>query len=117
MPLFEAWLAPFRDTGAATVTMKRTGGTDHQSFDSVGLPGFQFIQDELDYMTRTHHSNMDVYERVPKSDLMQASAVIASFAWHAAQRDGLLARKPLPPDPPPAEKNPEAAKESPAKPR
>ena len=117
VPLFEAWLAPFRDTGAATVTMKRTGGTDHQSFDSVGLPGFQFIQDELDYMTRTHHSNMDVYERVPKGDLMQASAVIASFAWHAAQRDGLLARKPLPPDPPPAEKNPEAAKESPAKPR
>jgi carboxypeptidase Q len=100
VPVFEAWLAPFRDTGATTVTMKRTGGTDHQSFDSVGLPGFQFIQDELDYMTRTHHSNMDVFERVPKADLMQASAVIASFAWHAAQRDGLLPRKPLPPDPP-----------------
>ena len=99
-PIFEAWLAPFRDTGAATVTMKRTGGTDHQSFDGVGLPGFQFLQDELDYMTRTHHSNMDVYERVPKGDLMQASAVMASFAWHAAQRDQMLPRKPLPPEPP-----------------
>ncbi len=99
-PIFEAWLAPFRDTGATTVTMKRTGGTDHQSFDGVGLPGFQFLQDELDYMTRTHHSNMDVYERVPKGDLMQASAVMASFAWHAAQRDQMLPRKPLPPDPP-----------------
>ena len=112
VPVFEAWLAPFRDTGATTVTMKRTGGTDHQTFDSVGLPGFQFIQDELDYMTRTHHSNMDVYERVPKSDLMQASAVIASFAWHAAQRDGLLPRKPLPPEPAEAEKKPEAAKDA-----
>ena len=100
VPIFEAWLAPFRDTGATTVTMKRTGGTDHQSFDGVGLPGFQFIQDDLDYMTRTHHSNMDVYERVPKGDLMQASAVMASFAWHAAQRDQMLPRKPLPPDPP-----------------
>lgn len=100
VPVFEAWLAPFRDTGATTVTMKRTGGTDHQSFDGVGLPGFQFVQDELDYMTRTHHSNRDVYERVPKADLMQASAILASFAWHAAQRDGLLPRKPLPPDPP-----------------
>ena len=66
VPIFEAWLAPFRDTGATTVTMKKTGGTDHQTFDGVGLPGFQFLQDELDYMTRTHHSNMDVYERVPK---------------------------------------------------
>jgi hypothetical protein len=109
VPIFEAWLAPFRDTGATTVTMKRTGGTDHQSFDGVGLPGFQFIQDELDYMSRTHHSNMDVYERVPKADLMQASALIASFAWHAAQRDGLLPRKPLPPDPPAPEKKSESA--------
>ena len=114
VPLFEAWLAPFRDTGAATVTMKRTGGTDHQSFDSVGLPGFQFIQDELDYMTRTHHSNMDVYERVPRGDLMQASAVLASYAWHAAQRDALLPRKPLPPDPPAPEKKADASKEAPA---
>jgi hypothetical protein len=88
--------------------MRRTGGTDHQSFDGVGLPGFQFVQDELDYMSRTHHSNMDVYERVPKGDLMQASAVIASFAWHAAQRDGVLPRKPLPPDLPAPEKKADA---------
>ncbi len=108
VPVFEAWLVPFRDTGATAVTMKRTGGTDHQSFDGVGLPGFQFIPDELDYMSRTHHSNMDVFERVPKGDLMQASAVIASFAWHAAQRDGLLPRKPLPPEPPAADGKPEA---------
>jgi carboxypeptidase Q len=116
-PIFEAWLAPFRDTGATTVTMKRTGGTDHQSFDGVGLPGFQFLQDELDYMTRTHHSNMDVYERVPKGDLMQASAVMASFAWHAAQRDQMLPRKPVPPGPPAEPKQDEAkpAEASPAK--
>ena len=60
--------------------MKRTGGTDHQTFDGVGLPGFQFIQDQLDYDSRTHHSNMDVYERVLKGDLMQASAILAAFA-------------------------------------
>ena len=113
VPVFEAWLAPFRDTGATTVTNKKTGGTDHQSFDGVGLPGFQFLQDELDYMTRTHHSNMDVFERVPKGDLMQASAVMASFAWHAAQRDQMLPRKPLPPDPPAAETKVDAAKGAP----
>ncbi|HUM01398.1 MAG TPA: M20/M25/M40 family metallo-hydrolase [Thermoanaerobaculia bacterium] len=100
VPIFEAWLAPFRDLGATTVTMKRTGGTDHQSFDSVGLPGFQFLQDELDYDTRTHHANMDVVERVPKADLMEIAAVWAAFAWHAAQRDPMFPRRPLPPEPP-----------------
>ena len=115
VPVFEAWLAPFRDTGAATVVNKKTGGTDHQSFDGVGLPGFQFLQDELDYMTRTHHSNMDVFERVPKGDLMQASAVMASFAWHAAQRDQMLPRKPLPPEPPAAPAAPAAPKGEPKK--
>jgi hypothetical protein len=109
-PVFEAWLAPFKDLGATTVTMKRTGGTDHGSFDSVGLPGFQFIQDELDYSTRTHHSNMDVVERVPKPDLMQIAAVWASFAYHAAQRDQMLPRRPLPPDPPAEAKPAEGAK-------
>ncbi len=109
VPVFEAWLAPFRDLGAATVTMKRTGGTDHQSFDGVGLPGFQFLQDELDYGTRTHHSNMDVVERVPKPDLMQIAAIWASFAWHAAQRDQMLPRRPLPPEPPAAPKPEEKA--------
>jgi hypothetical protein len=103
-PVFEAWLAPFRDLGATTVTMKRTGGTDHQSFDAVGLPGFQFIQDQLDYGTRVHHSNMDVVERVPKPDLMQIAAIWASFTYHAAQRDQMLPRRPLPPEPPAATK-------------
>ena len=73
--------------------MNRTGGTDHESFDGVGLPGFQFIQDEIEYETRTHHTNMDLYERLVKADLEQAAVVMASFAWNAAQRDQMLPRK------------------------
>ena len=96
VPIFEAWLRPFSDLGANTVTMRGTGGTDHQAFDSVGLPGFQFIQDEADYSTRTHHTNMDVYDRLQREDLMQASVILASFAYHAAVRDGSFPRKPLP---------------------
>jgi hypothetical protein len=105
VPIFEAWLAPFKDLGATTVTMNRTGGTDHLSFDRVGLPGFQFIQDALDYETRTHHSNMDLYERLNKDDLMQAAVIMASFAWQAANRDAMLPRKPVPTeaDAPPSE--------------
>jgi carboxypeptidase Q len=95
-PVFAAWLAPFADLGAATVTIRNTGGTDHQSFDDVGLPGFQFIQDPLDYMTRTHHTNMDAYDRLQKADLMQAAAVIASVVYDAATRPEMLPRKPLP---------------------
>jgi hypothetical protein len=95
-PIFEAWLAPFRDLGVTTVTIANTGGTDHLSFDAVGLPGFQFLQDPLDYSTRVHHSNMDVYDRLPRADLMQASAVIASCVYHAATRPDLLPRKPMP---------------------
>ncbi len=95
-PIFEAWLKPFEDLGVTTITIANTGGTDHIPFDAVGLPGFQFIQDPLDYSTRTHHSNMDVYERIQSSDLMQASAVIASCVYHAATRPELLPRKPLP---------------------
>ncbi len=95
-PIFEAWLEPFRDLGVTTVTIANTGGTDHLSFDAVGLPGFQFLQDPLDYSTRVHHSNMDVYDRLPRSDLMQASAVIASCVYHAATRPDLMPRKPLP---------------------
>ena len=87
MPIFEAWLAPFHDLGATTVTMNTTGGTDHESFDGVGLPGFQFIQDEIEYDTRTHHTNMDLYERLVKEDLEQAAVVMASFAYNAAMRD------------------------------
>ena len=96
VPIFEAWLTPFHDLGATTVTMNTTGGTDHESFDGVGLPGFQFIQDEIEYDTRTHHTNMDLYERLVKKDLEQAAVVMASFAYDAAMRDAMLPRKPMP---------------------
>ena len=99
VPIFKEWLEPFHDLGATSVTMRRTGGTDHLSFDAVGLPGFQFIQDELDYDTRTHHSNMDVYERLQKDDLAQASVLMASFVWDAANRAEMLPKKPIPPEP------------------
>jgi hypothetical protein len=95
-PVFEAWLAPFKDLGATTVAIRNTRGTDHLSFDEVGLPGFRFIQDPLDYSTRTHHTNMDVYERVPRADLMQAAAIMASFVYNAATRQEMLPRKPAP---------------------
>lgn len=94
--IFAHWLAPFADLGATTITNRNTGGTDHQAFDAVGVPGFQFIQDPLDYMQRTHHSNMDTMDRVPKADLMQMSAIVASFAYHAANRSELFPRKPMP---------------------
>src|SRR5580704_10445250 len=95
-PIFESWLEPFKDLGATTVTIRNTGGTDHQSFDAVGLPGFQFIQDPMDYSTRTHHSNMDVYDHVQAGDLMQASAIMAAFVYNTAMREEMLPRKPLP---------------------
>jgi hypothetical protein len=95
-PLFEEWLAPFRDLGVSTLSIRDTGGTDHLSFDAVGLPGFQFIQDPLDYMTTTHHSSMDVYDHAVAGDLMQAAAVIASVVYDAANRSEMLPRKPLP---------------------
>ncbi len=95
-PVFQSWLESFKDLGATTVSIRNTGGTDHLSFDAVGLPGFQFIQDPMDYGTRTHHSNMDVYDRIQAGDLMQASAVIASFVCNTANRPEMLARKPLP---------------------
>jgi hypothetical protein len=96
-PIFAAWLEPFRDLGAGTLAIRNTTGTDHIAFDAVGLPGFQFIQDPLEYSTRTHHSNMDVYDRIPPADLQQAAAILASFAYHTAMREGLLPRKPMPP--------------------
>jgi carboxypeptidase Q len=96
MPLFEAWLTPFHDMGAKTVTIRNTGGTDHQSFDAVGIPGFQFIQDPIDYDTRTHHTNQDSYDRLIADDLKQASVIVASFVYHTAMRDKKLPRKPLP---------------------
>ncbi len=119
VPIFEAWLEPFHDLGATLVTMNRTGGTDHQAFDDVGLPGFQFVQDALEYETRTHHTNMDVYERLQKNDLMQASVIMASFAYNAAMRDGMFPRKPMPKDEPPrpeAKPEPKKADAPPVKP-
>ncbi len=95
-PIFEAYLTPFHDLGAATLAIRNTGGTDHLAFDAVGLPGFQFIQDPLDYSTRTHHTNMDLYDQVAPADLMQASVIMASFVYHASMRDGQFPRKPLP---------------------
>ena len=95
-PVFEAWLAPFKDLGATTITIKNTGGTDHLSYDAVGLPGFQFIQDPVEYTTRTHHSNMDVFDRLQAGDLMQASAIMASMVYNTATRPEMLPRKPLP---------------------
>jgi carboxypeptidase Q len=92
-PLFERWLAPFHDLGVSTITIRNTGGTDHLSFNAVGLPGFQFIQDPLDYSTITHHSSMDTYDHVVAGDLMQAAAVIATCVYEAANRPELLPRR------------------------
>jgi len=94
-PIFKAWMEPFKDLGMTTLTMRNTGGTDHLSFDAVGIPGFQFIQDPMDYETRTHHSNMDVYDRLQPDDLKQAAVIVASFVYDAAQRDQMLPRKPI----------------------
>jgi hypothetical protein len=95
-PIFEQWIAPLKDLGVTTITAQNTGGTDHLSFDAVGIPGFQFIQDEGDYETRTHHSNMDTYEHLQAGDLKQAATVEAIFVYNAAMRDQMLPRKPLP---------------------
>jgi len=95
-PIFSAWMQPFNDLGMTTITARNTGGTDHESFDDVGIPGFQFIQDPVEYMTRTHHSNMDVYERIQRDDMMQAAVILAGYVYDAAMRDQMLPRKPLP---------------------
>jgi carboxypeptidase Q len=96
VPIFTQWLEPFKDLGAATVSMHNTGSTDHLSFDAVGIPGFQFIQDPLDYETRTHHSNMDNYDHLLPDDLAQAATILAAFVYNTAQRDAKMPRKPLP---------------------
>jgi len=95
MPIFEAWLAPFNDVGASIVTSRNTGSTDHIPFDRVGLPGFQFVQDRLDYFSNVHHSDLDTYDHAVPEDLKQAAAIVASFAYHAAMREEKLPRKPL----------------------
>lgn len=95
-PVFQKWMAPFANVGMKTLAIRGTRGTDHTSFDAVGLPGFQFIQDPIEYSTRTHHSNLDLFERIQASDLIQNAAIVASFVYHTANRDDLLPRKPLP---------------------
>ena len=95
-PIFSQWMEPLKDLGVTTITARNTMGTDHLSFDVVGIPGFQFIQDGLDYESRTHHSNMDTYERLQPADLAQAATVEAIFVYNAAMRDQMLPRKQLP---------------------
>ena len=95
-PIFSAWMQPFNDLGMTTLTARNTGGTDHLSFDAVGIPGFQFIQDPVEYETRTHHSNADTYERIQRDDMMQAAVIMAAYVYDAAMNDKMLPRKPLP---------------------
>ena len=95
-PIFRKWLQPFREMGATTISLSNTGGTDHQSFDGIGLPGFQFIQDEIEYETRTHHSNQDLYDRIQADDMKQAAAIMAAFVYNAAMMEEKIPRKPAP---------------------
>ncbi|HUI40814.1 MAG TPA: M20/M25/M40 family metallo-hydrolase [Terriglobia bacterium] len=110
-PIFEKWMEPFHDLGMTTLTLRNTGGTDHLSFDAVGIPGFQFIQDSMDYGTLTHHSNLDVYEHIRPQDLKQASVIMAAFVYNAAMRDEMMPRKPMRPDEPPAKSESEGGGE------
>ncbi len=95
-PIFSKWLEPFNELGTKTITIGNTGGTDHLSFDAVGIPGFQFIQDEIEYITRTHHTNMDTYDHLVPADLMQAATIVASFVYNTAQKEDMIPRKALP---------------------
>jgi hypothetical protein len=99
VPIFESWIAPLHSLGVTTVSPRNTGGTDHLSFDRVGLPGFQFIQDPVDYQSRTHHTNLDTYERLIPNDMMKNAVVMAAFVYEAANRNDRLPRKPLPKPP------------------
>ena len=103
-PIFERWIEPFHEFGAETVVLRSTSGTDHMPFQAMGLPGFQFIQDPLDYASRLHHTNIDTASHVYEKDLKQAAIIMASFLWHAANRDERLPRMPLPTRPNYAEK-------------
>jgi carboxypeptidase Q len=95
-PIFQQWMEPFKNFGMTTLTIRNTGGTDHLSYDAVGLPGFQFVQDEVEYNSRTHHSNMDVYERIQPTDMMRNAVIVATFVYNTANREDKLPRKPLP---------------------
>jgi hypothetical protein len=92
-PVFRAWLKAFEKMGASTLTLENTGGTDHLSYDAIGLPGFQFIQDPIEYSTRTHHTTMDVFDKAIEADLKQNAVITAAFVWTAANREGLIPRK------------------------
>ena len=95
-PIFKAWLEPFADLGAKTLTLSNTGGTDHLSFDGIGLPGFQFIQDVVEYDTRTHHSNQDVFDRIQADDMKQSATIMAAFVYQTAMMDEKIPRKSMP---------------------
>jgi carboxypeptidase Q len=95
-PIFQSWMEPFKNLGMTTLAIRSVGGTDHLSYNAVGLPGFQFIQDPLEYDSRTHHSNQDLYERIQADDMMRNAVIVATFAYNAATRDERLPRKPLP---------------------
>jgi Zn-dependent M28 family amino/carboxypeptidase len=109
-PIFRRWLQPFREMGAATLTISNTGGTDHQSFDGIGLPGFQFIQDEIEYETRTHHSNQDVFDRIQADDMKQAAVIMAAFVYNTCMMDEKIPRKPAPTPTPTPESSPAAVR-------
>jgi hypothetical protein len=93
-------MAPFENLGMTHLTIRNTGGTDHLAFNAVGLPGFQFIQDPVQYSSRTHHSNLDVFDQLIPADLMKNAVITAAFVYHTANREQLLPRKPLPAPPP-----------------
>jgi len=113
-PIFEAWMHPFKDLGMDTLTMRNTGGTDHLSFDAVGIPGFQFIQDPIEYDVRTHHSNMDVYDRLQFEDLRQIAVIVADFVYNAAMRDQMFPRKPIEKELPKQPEKPEEEQPAPS---
>jgi len=93
MPMFDAWLRPLKDFGATTVSVRESEGSDHEAFDRIGIPAFQFIQDPLNYDTRTHHSTMDVLDYVPLNDLKQSAAILAALAYEAANDPSMVPRK------------------------
>jgi carboxypeptidase Q len=99
-PIFAQWIAPLQDLGVTILGPRSVSQTDHVSFDNIGLPGFQFVQDRLEYNSRTHHSNMDVYDRIQPADMMQNAVIVAAFVYEAAMREQMMPRKPLPKDVP-----------------
>ena len=96
MPNVTSWIEPLKDLGVTTVSFRNIPRTDHVSFDEVGLVGLQFIQDDVEYRARTHHTQWDTFERLQREDLMQAAVVVATFVWETANRSEMLPRKPLP---------------------